>query len=142
MNYETKIRSFLISSCFNDDLGSSINDVKYYGSISPISYAHLLCVQILKEQKIQSSHQSFFALLGSECIKASCWWNWPQNTHPGVMEWVFWRLSSDGITKFLELKNCYKYQNFNLYDVIYGRPLIYNCDRAIWQNKKFKNIFS
>ncbi len=39
-------------------------------SISPTFYAKLLRVQIPKAQNIQSSHQSFFALLGSVCLKA------------------------------------------------------------------------
>jgi len=40
-------------------------------SISPIFYSKLLRLQIPKAQKIQSNHKSFFALLGSEYIKAA-----------------------------------------------------------------------
>jgi len=41
------------------------------GSISPTFYELLLCVQIPKAQKIQSSHQLFFAHLGSVQVKAA-----------------------------------------------------------------------
>jgi len=40
-------------------------------SISPIFYEKLLHVQIPKVQKIQSSHQHFFALLGSVHVKSA-----------------------------------------------------------------------
>ncbi len=40
------------------------------GSISSTFCAKLLRLQILKGQKIQSSHQTFFALLGSPRVKA------------------------------------------------------------------------
>jgi len=39
-------------------------------SISPTFYATSLCAQIPKVQKIQSSCQSFFAVLGSALVKA------------------------------------------------------------------------
>ncbi len=58
---------------------SSLPDVKfksYQESISPTFYTNLLHAQISKEQKIQSSCQSFFALLGS--AGAKFWWNWPE----------------------------------------------------------------
>jgi len=44
----------------------------HLGSISSTFYEQLLCMQISKAQKIQSSCQSFFALSGSALIKAAC----------------------------------------------------------------------
>jgi len=45
-------------------------DNKLQGSISPTFNSKLLRAQILKAQKIHSSCQSFFALLGSVHVKA------------------------------------------------------------------------
>jgi len=42
----------------------------HQGLISPTFYEQLLHAQVPKAQKIQSSHQSFFALFGSVRVKS------------------------------------------------------------------------
>ncbi len=69
---QTNLRSSLLSQMGRWRILTILQRYRYQVSISPTFHEQLLQMQILKAQKIQSSRQCLFALLGSVRVKAFC----------------------------------------------------------------------